>query len=508
MAVWSTSALSAVTLTGALAWPLLALPSENRSGTSATALAALDGGTLESYPIAVSEYAPLAAFGGSGKELAIDGRPVDLPLLVPDELGAPSGPAAAIGQNPPRGSEGSAQRALLLGTVGSVGQLPGNLQLMHPVATRRISSPYGWRANPTGAGHQIHIGQDYPIACGSPVHASESGTVSVSRWAGHSGMRVTLDHGHSVQTGYSHNSKLLVAVGQRVQQGEVIALSGTTGNSTGCHVHFEVLVNGRWSDPRLYLPRIPGQGPALIDSTRLTVDARSAPKGQPERPSKKEQNPDVVVPQDDTPAVPDPTPKKTPAPTEKPKTEPTEKPSASPTEKPKTEPTAKPSASPTAKPSKSPTPDPSPAPSKSPSAKPSPSQSDEPEPSESPSGSPTLAPSATPTPSTSPEPSTAPTAPQPPSNSSTPTSAPTASTKPIQSPEPSPDAPLGPSASATPPKLPEPSAKVPPESEEPKEPSSSAQEKSTKPPEAEATGESPGLSANFPRPATGRSARA
>ncbi|PRA14056.1 hypothetical protein CQ010_12235 [Arthrobacter sp. MYb211] len=487
MAVWSTSALSAVTLTGALAWPLLALPSENRSGTSATALAALDGGTLESYPIAVSEYAPLAAFGGSGKELAIDGRAVDLPLLVPDELGAPSGPAAAIGQNPPRGSEGSAQRALLLGTVGSVGQLPGNLQLMHPVATRRISSPYGWRANPTGAGHQIHIGQDYPIACGSPVHASESGTVSVSRWAGHSGMRVTLEHGHNVQTGYSHNSKLLVALGQRVQQGEVIALSGTTGNSTGCHVHFEVLVNGRWSDPRLYLPRIPGQGPALIDSTRLTVDARSAPKGQPERPSRKEQNPDVVVPKDDTPVVPepapDPTPKKTPAP------------SASPTAKPSTKPTEKPSKSPTAKPTQLSTDEPSPTPSKSPTAKPSsspspsPSPSEEPEPSESTSGSPTLAPSPTPKPSKSPEPTTAPTAPQSPSNSPTPSITPSASTKPIQSPEQSPDAPLGPSASPTLPKLPEPSAKVPPDLEESKEPSSPAQEKSTKPPEAQATGE-------------------
>ncbi|MGP9606003.1 peptidoglycan DD-metalloendopeptidase family protein [Glutamicibacter sp. AOP33-2CA-4] len=501
--LWTVSALSAATLTGALAWPLLALPAENRAGTSAAALAALDGGTLESYPIAVSEYAPLAAFGGAGKELAIDGRPVDLPLVAPEEQGAPSGPAAATSQNPPRGPESSAQRAMLLGTVGSVGQLPGNLQLMHPVATRRISSPYGWRANPTGAGHQIHIGQDYPIACGSPVHASESGTVSVSRWAGHSGMRVTLDHGHNVQTGYSHNSKLLVAVGQRVQQGEVIALSGTTGNSTGCHVHFEVLVNGRWSDPRLYLPRIPGQGPALIDSTRLTVDARSAPKGQPERPSQKEQNPDVVVPKDNTPAVPepapDPTPKKTPAPSQSASS----RPSASPTAKPTTKPTEKPSASPTAEPSKSPTSEPSPAPSKSPSPSPSPSEEPEPsespsgsptvvpsatpKPSESPSGSPTVVPSATPKPSKSPEPSTAPTAPQSPSNSPTPSIAPSASTKTTQSPEPSPDALLGPSA--TMPKLPESSAKVPPDLAESKEPSSPAQEKSTKPPEAEATGE-------------------
>ncbi|MGV2855238.1 peptidoglycan DD-metalloendopeptidase family protein [Glutamicibacter sp. AGC84] len=157
---------------------------------------------------------------------------------------------------------------------------PG-LLLEHPVATRRISSPYGWRFNPTGFGRQIHIGQDYPISCGSPVRASESGRVVVAGWAGHSGQRVTIDHGHEVQTGYSHNSLLLVRVGELVVQGQLIALAGTTGNSTGCHVHFEVIVNGQWHNPRNYLPSGGGQRQALFASTQFAVDAGSAMRHQP-----------------------------------------------------------------------------------------------------------------------------------------------------------------------------------------------------------------------------------
>ena len=158
--------------------------------------------------------------------------------------------------------------------LGVRGVLPGQLQLIHPVTSRHITSPYGWRHNPTGAGTQVHIGQDYAIACGSPVYAAADGTVIQSAWAGHSGMRVTIDHGNSVRTGYSHNSRLIAQVGDQVKQGQLIALSGTTGNSTGCHVHFEVIVNGQWNDPRNFLPGIPGQPNPMFDSrdTRITAE--------------------------------------------------------------------------------------------------------------------------------------------------------------------------------------------------------------------------------------------
>ena len=157
--------------------------------------------------------------------------------------------------------------------VGALGALPGKIQLMHPVASLHITSPYGWRHNPTGPGTQIHVGQDYAIPCGSPVYASADGVVIQSAWAGHSGMRVTIDHGSSIQTGYSHNSQLIAKVGDTVKQGQVIALSGTTGNSTGCHVHFEVIINGRWNDPRNFLPGVFGQPNPMIDSRNTTIAA-------------------------------------------------------------------------------------------------------------------------------------------------------------------------------------------------------------------------------------------
>ncbi|MDO5743257.1 MAG: peptidoglycan DD-metalloendopeptidase family protein [Micrococcaceae bacterium] len=173
----------------------------------------------------------------------------------------------------PRAAGQNAVGILVSQNQGRLGALPGNLRLIHPVTSRHITSPYGWRNNPTGPGTQIHIGQDYAIPCGSPVYASADGTVIQSAWAGHSGMRVTLDNGSSVRTGYSHNSKLIVKVGEKVKQGQLLALSGTTGNSTGCHVHFEVIINGRWNDPRNFLPPISGQPNPMIDSRRTTIAA-------------------------------------------------------------------------------------------------------------------------------------------------------------------------------------------------------------------------------------------
>ena len=318
LVIWSTSIVAALGLTGALAIPIMAQVGDTRQGNIPVGIDAVADPSMFNGPVYVSADAPLNAFGGSGKELAIDGRPVGM-------IDGADAESEASGDD----NESS---ALLAGMVGELGKLPGDLQLMHPVKTRKISSPYGWRANPTGPGNQIHIGQDYPIACGSPVYASEAGTVTVSSWAGHSGMRVTIDHGSNVQTGYSHNSKLIAKVGQRVEQGELIALAGTTGNSPGCHVHFEVIIDGRWHDPRNYLPTIPGQRQAMINSQRLTVNAGTAPKGNgsqtPDRgPSGPD--PDVIVPEDDTPVIPKPKPKPTPSETKRPSPSESESPSGS-----------------------------------------------------------------------------------------------------------------------------------------------------------------------------------
>ncbi|MGO1183035.1 MAG: M23 family metallopeptidase [Micrococcaceae bacterium] len=133
-------------------------------------------------------------------------------------------------------------------------QLPGDLRLAHPVNANRISSPYGMRSNPTGYGYQFHIGQDYPVPTGTAVQASGDGTVTFAGWHVTGGWRLEIDHGGGVTTAYSHNSQLQASVGQTVSAGETIAAAGSTGNSTGPHVHLEIIVDGETVDPALYLP--------------------------------------------------------------------------------------------------------------------------------------------------------------------------------------------------------------------------------------------------------------
>lgn len=126
--------------------------------------------------------------------------------------------------------------------------------LAQPVDSVRITSRFGMRVNPvTGYGVQSHIGQDYGVKCGTPVKAAAAGTVAEAGWAGHSGNRVRVNHGNGLETTYNHNTRVAVEVGQRVERGELVSSSGTTGNSTGCHLHFEVLVDGEAVDPAGWL---------------------------------------------------------------------------------------------------------------------------------------------------------------------------------------------------------------------------------------------------------------
>jgi murein DD-endopeptidase MepM/ murein hydrolase activator NlpD len=99
----------------------------------------------------------------------------------------------------------------------------------------------------------MHEGIDIAVPTGTPVAAAASGTVITAGWLGGYGNLVVIDHGNGLATAYGHNSGLAVGVGQSVAQGQVIAYSGSTGHSTGPHVHFEVRVNGSPVDPLGYL---------------------------------------------------------------------------------------------------------------------------------------------------------------------------------------------------------------------------------------------------------------
>lgn len=117
-----------------------------------------------------------------------------------------------------------------------------------------ISSTYGFRSSPGGIGSTYHEGIDIAVDYGSPIEATASGVVTQAGWVGGYGNLVEIKHEGGLVTRYGHNSALLVTVGQEVEQGTVIALAGSTGNSTGPHCHYEVRINGDAVDPTYFLP--------------------------------------------------------------------------------------------------------------------------------------------------------------------------------------------------------------------------------------------------------------
>jgi murein DD-endopeptidase MepM/ murein hydrolase activator NlpD len=118
----------------------------------------------------------------------------------------------------------------------------------------RLTSYYG-RRNISVGGNTFHAGLDIAAKTGTPIAASRPGTVTKASWGGSYGYVVFLEHGDGSQTRYAHQSQLNVRVGQYVNQGDIVGFVGSTGASTGPHLHFEIRFNGRSVDPLGYLPQ-------------------------------------------------------------------------------------------------------------------------------------------------------------------------------------------------------------------------------------------------------------
>jgi len=117
----------------------------------------------------------------------------------------------------------------------------------------RVTSTYGRRENPVNGKEDFHSGIDIAVEPGTPIRATADGVVSFSGWSGGSGNLVVLEHGFGYSTFYAHNRAILVKVGQRVRRGDVIAYSGSTGNATGPHSHYEIWKDGRHVNPRPFI---------------------------------------------------------------------------------------------------------------------------------------------------------------------------------------------------------------------------------------------------------------
>jgi murein DD-endopeptidase MepM/ murein hydrolase activator NlpD len=119
----------------------------------------------------------------------------------------------------------------------------------------RLESGVGGRRNPfSGRGFEYHEGQDIDATYGTPVQVSAGGRVTIAGWQRGYGKVVYVDHGNGLSTRYGHLSEIDVAIGQSVTQGQTIGLVGSTGRSTGPHLHYEVRINNQPVDPKPYLP--------------------------------------------------------------------------------------------------------------------------------------------------------------------------------------------------------------------------------------------------------------
>jgi murein DD-endopeptidase MepM/ murein hydrolase activator NlpD len=188
-------------------------------------------GAGASFDDAKDNPAQLAAFGGGGL----------------DETLAERAEAAERASRAERQSDGLAS---------SITEAPDIWML--PVVNYTLSSPYGERWG------RLHAGTDLAADCGEPVYAANGGTVILARYDGGYGLAVVIDHGQGVQTVYGHNSEVLVSEGQEIAAGDPIARVGNTGFSFGCHVHFEVHIDGVATDP---VPWLRERGVDLVAGT-------------------------------------------------------------------------------------------------------------------------------------------------------------------------------------------------------------------------------------------------
>ena len=184
--------------------------------------------------------------GVGGNDDAYDMKPAELKEGV-DKLGQ---------QLDASGQQLSVLEALLFNRELDKNAMPSRL----PIANSYITSGFGGRADPFGGGGQYHKGIDFKARVGDPVLAVADGVVNFAGVKGGYGNVVDVDHGNGYVTRYAHNSRLVVKAGDLVRVGQEVAKAGSTGRSTGAHVHFEVWENGGVVNPRKFL----GEGPTPV----------------------------------------------------------------------------------------------------------------------------------------------------------------------------------------------------------------------------------------------------
>ena len=122
-----------------------------------------------------------------------------------------------------------------------------------PLKNSKLTSSYGMRTHPVTGGRRAHKGIDLAAPTGTPVYATADGMVERANWFSSYGKFIKIDHGASMETRFAHLSRISVSAGERVKKGQLIGYVGSTGRSTGPHLHYEVRIDGRAVNPMPYM---------------------------------------------------------------------------------------------------------------------------------------------------------------------------------------------------------------------------------------------------------------
>lgn len=163
--------------------------------------------------------------------------------------------------------------------VRDVMSLTTALDLSWPVDPEiKLGSPFGWRIHPVTGKRAFHSGQDIGVAKGHPIQAAASGTITRAHADPISGQAIIIAHGHGVSTTYCHGSELLVKKGEQVERQYTVMAAGSTGRSTGSHLHYTVRINGRAVDPAIFHP---SRGKTVSDDSFAPPKNVTPPKEAP-----------------------------------------------------------------------------------------------------------------------------------------------------------------------------------------------------------------------------------
>ncbi|HEU4961727.1 MAG TPA: M23 family metallopeptidase [Sphingomonas sp.] len=213
---------------------------------------------------------------------------IDPARLIGDKgeaMGGPYEPAAAADASP--AARADAQFRSLFASWKKLDSLEHSviaIPAIHPIHEAKLvfSSYFGVRSDPFNGTAAMHAGVDLPGPVGTPVYATADGIVDRAGRAGGYGNLVEIDHGKGIQTRYGHLSKILVEPNERVKRGQEIGLMGSTGRSTGSHLHYEVRIDGRAVNPIPFLQTadylVAMQDQAKLQTASATTTAPSIPE--------------------------------------------------------------------------------------------------------------------------------------------------------------------------------------------------------------------------------------